>query len=218
MKLSTFRVCAAIALVAAAIGAAEAQHGRLFPPVELGILEGPDRDAWQRPDQIMDELRISDGSVVADLGAGAGWFTVRLAHRVGPNGRVYAEDIQPQMIEAISRRVAREQVTHVQTILGSASDPRLPTPVDAVLIVDAYHEMSQPVELLRNVAAALKPDGRLGIVDFKKDGHGPGPAMDERVDPERVIRDAEAAGLRLISRPTFLRYEFMLVFGKSAPK
>lgn len=218
MKTFTWRACAAITLVAAATGLAEAQHGRLFPPVELGILEGPDRDAWQRPDQIMDELRISDGSVVADLGAGAGWFTVRLAHRVGPNGRVYAEDIQPQMIEAISRRVAREQVTHVKTILGSPSDPRLPTPVDAVLIVDAYHEMAQPVLLLRNVAAALKPDGRLGIVDFKKDGHGPGPAMDERVDPERVIRDAEAAGLRLISRPTFLRYEFMLVFGKSAPK
>lgn len=218
MKKFASRAVVVIATVAAAVGAAQAQHGRLFPPVELGILEGPDRDAWQRPDQIMDELRISDGSVVADLGAGAGWFTIRLARRVGPNGRVYAEDIQPQMIEAISRRVAREQITHVKTILGSASDPRLPTPVDAVLIVETYAEMAQPVVLLRNVAAALKPEGRIGIIDFKKDGHGPGPPIEERVDPERIIRDAEAAGLRLISRPTFLRYEFMLVFGKSAPK
>ena len=72
------------------------------------MLEGPDRDAWQRPEKIMDELRIAEGSVVADLGAGGGWFTVRLAHRVGPNGVVYAEDIQPQMIEAIKRRVARD--------------------------------------------------------------------------------------------------------------
>jgi ubiquinone/menaquinone biosynthesis C-methylase UbiE len=143
---------------------------------------------------------------------------VRLAYRVGPNGRVYAEDIQPQMIEAIRRRVAREQLGNVHTILGTALNPRLPAPVDAVLIVDAYSEMTQPVALLRNVAAALKPNGRIGIVNFKKDGYGPGPVMEERVDPERVIRDAEAAGLHLLSRPRFLRYQYMLVFGKSAPR
>jgi predicted methyltransferase len=87
-----------------------------------------------------------------------------------------------------------------------------------VLIVDAYHEMEKSIELLRNVAAQLKPQGRVGIVDFKKDGYGPGPTMDERVDPERVIREAEEAGLRLISRPTFLRYQYMLVFGKSTAR
>jgi predicted methyltransferase len=198
--------------------AVSAQHGRLFPPEDLGILEGPDRDDWQRPDRIMDELGIAEGSVVADLGAGGGWFTVRLAYRVGPNGRVYAEDIQHQMVDAIRRRLSREQLKNVETILGTPTDPRLPAPVDAVLIVDAYSEMEQPVSLLRNVAASLKPQGRIGIVDFKKDGYGPGPAMEERVDPERVIRDAEAAGLRLLSRPAFLRYQYMLVFGKSARK
>jgi ubiquinone/menaquinone biosynthesis C-methylase UbiE len=198
--------------------AAAPQHGRLFPPEQLGILEGPDRDAWQRPDRVMDELGIGDGSVVADLGAGGGWFTVRLAHRVGPNGRVYAEDVQRQMREAIDRRVAREGLKNVKTILGTASDPRLEEPVDAVLIVDAYREMEHPVALLRNAAAALKPNGRLGIVEFKKDGHGPGPPMDERVDPDRVVREAEAAGLHLLSRPTFLRYHYMLVFGKRPPK
>jgi predicted methyltransferase len=191
------------------------QHGRLFPPEQLGLLEGPDREAWQRPEAVMDALNISENSVVADLGAGSGWFTVRLAVRVGPNGKVYAEDIQHQMIEAISRRVAREGLRNVETILGSASDPRLPQPVDAVLIVDAYHEMEHKVALLRNVAKALKPDGRIGIINFKKDGHGPGPPMDERVDPERVIRDAEAAGLRLLARPGFLQYQHMLVFGRS---
>jgi predicted methyltransferase len=194
------------------------QHGRLFPPEDLGILEGPDRDAWQRPDRVMDELRIAEGSIVADLGAGGGWFTVRLAYRVGPNGRVYAEDIQRQMIEAIRRRVSREQLTNVHPLLGAPTDPGLPEPVDAVLIVDSHPEMEQPVTLLRNVAASLKPHGRIGIVNFKKDGHGPGPAMEDRVDPERVIRDAEAAGLGLLARPTFLRYQYMLVFGKSAPK
>jgi ubiquinone/menaquinone biosynthesis C-methylase UbiE len=163
----------------------------------------------------MDALLIAEGSVVADLGAGGGWFTIRLANRVGPNGIVYAEDIQQQMIEAINRRVARAQLTNVVTILGTASDPMIPEPVDAVLIVDAYHEVEEPVIMLRNVAKKLKPTGRLGIVEFKKDGWGPGPPMDERVDAERVIRDAEAAGLRLISRENFLRYQYMLVFERA---
>lgn len=162
----------------------------------------------------MDALLIAEGSAVADLGAGGGWFTIRLAGRVGPNGIVYAEDVQPQMIEAIRRRVNRAGLSNVQTILGTPSDPLLPAPVDAVLIVDAYHEMEEPVVMLRNVAAALKPAGRLGIVEYKKDGWGPGPPMEERMDPERVIRDAEAAGLRLISRENFLRYQYMLVFGR----
>jgi predicted methyltransferase len=205
-------VCAAAGVLAAP------QHGRLFPPKELGILEGPDRDAWQQPDRIMDELGIGEGSVVADLGAGGGWFTVRLADRVRPNGIVYAEDVQHQMIESIDRRIKREQLSNVRTILGTQADPRLPKLVDAVLIVEAYSEMEQPVTLLRNVARSLKPQGRIGIVNSKKDGYGPGPAMEERVDPERVIRDAEAAGLKLLARPGFLRYQYMLVFGKSAPK
>jgi ubiquinone/menaquinone biosynthesis C-methylase UbiE len=199
--------------LAAGTGAQQRQHNRLFPPEDLGLLEGPDRDAWQRPDQIMDALRISDGSIVADLGAGGGWFTIRLARRVGPNGRVYAEDIQPQMIGAIERRVAREGLKdRVVPLLGTANDPKLKVPVDAVLIVDAFYEMEQPTVLLRNVAHALKPTGRLGIVEFKKDGGGPGPPMGERVEPDVVIRNAQEAGLRLCSRETFLRYEYMLVF------
>ena len=193
------------------------QHGRLFDPKDLGLLEGPDRDSWQRPDQIMDALRIYDGNVVADLGAGGGWFTVRLARRVGPNGRVFAEDIQHQMIESIERRVKREGLErNVTTTLGTASDPQLPPgALDAVLIVDAYHEMEHPVALLRNLARSLKPDGRIGIVDFTSEGGGPGPPMDERVDPQRVTKDAEEAGLRLTSRERFLRYQYMLVFEKA---
>jgi ubiquinone/menaquinone biosynthesis C-methylase UbiE len=159
----------------------------------------------------MDALQIGEDSVVADLGAGGGWFTIRLAGRA-INGRVYAEDIQREMIESIDRRVKREGLTNVKVILGTPSDPALPEPVDAVLIVDAYHEMDAPVVLLANVAKSLKPNGRLGIVDFKKDGGGPGPPIEERVDPERVIRDAQAAGLRLHSRPSFLRYQYLLVF------
>jgi ubiquinone/menaquinone biosynthesis C-methylase UbiE len=193
-------------------------HGRLFDPKFLGLLEGPDRDTYQQPERIMDALRIADGSIVADLGAGGGWFTVRLARRVGPNGRVYAEDIQPQMIESIGRRVRREGnlEARVTTTLGTATDPNLPIGVlDAVLIVDTYHEMEQPVALLRNVARSLKPDGRIGIVDFTSEGGGPGPPMDERVDPQLVISNAQQAGLRLASNERFLRYQYMLVFEKA---
>ena len=194
-----------------------AQHARLFPPEDLGQLEGPDRDAYQRPEQVMDALQIGENSIVADLGAGGGWFTVRLAVRVR-NGRVYAEDVQPQMIQAIERRVQREgQEKIVRTVLGTQTDPKIPEPLDAVLIVDTYHEMEQPVALLRNVAKSLKPTGLIGIVNYKKDGGGPGPAMEERVDPEKVIRDAQAAGLELRKRENFLRYQYLLIFGV-APK
>jgi len=195
------------------------QHGRLFDPKDLGTLEGPDRDAWQRPDQIMDALGIADGSVVADMGAGGGWFTVRLARRVGPRGRVYAEDIQPLMIESIDRRVKREGFAgRVRTVLGTGLDPKLPAGVlDAALFVDAYHEVEHPVALLRNLTKSLKPGGRIGIVDFTSEGGGPGPAMNERVDPQQVIRNAQSAGLRLRSHEQIVPYQYMLVFELASP-
>jgi predicted methyltransferase len=201
--------------LAAAPGAQRPTHGRLFPPEDLGILESPDRDEWQEPERIMDALRIADGSRVADLGAGGGWFTIRLARRVGPNGRVYAEDVQRVMIDAIKLRVANQRLTNVETILGAVDDPRLPDNLDAVLVVDAYPAFSNPVAVLRHIARALAPHGRLGIVDFKLDGvGGPGPPLDERLDPAVVRRDAEQAGLRLLREDTFLRYQYLLVFGR----
>jgi SAM-dependent methyltransferase len=213
---------AAACVLASASGGADAQtrprHGKLFAPIDLGLLEGPDRDLWQLPDQIMDTLGIAEGSVVADIGAGGGWFTIRLARRVGANGVVYAEDIQPQMLEATMRRVAREGLGNVRRVLGTAEDPRLPAAaLDAVLIVDTYHELDNPDSMLRNIASALKPQGRVGVVDFKRDGLGPGPALEDRVDPEQVVRDAEAAGLRLVRRETFLPYQFLLVFSRPQP-
>jgi ubiquinone/menaquinone biosynthesis C-methylase UbiE len=189
-------------------------HGRLFPPEDLGLLEAPDRDIWQHPEQIMDVLGIAEGSVVADIGAGAGWFTIRLARRVGPNGVVYAEDVQPEMLAAISRRVKSEGLMNVKPILGKGSDPQLPnTALDAVLMVDAYHEIDDRVPLLRNLARSLRPGGRIGVVDFKLEGSGPGPATEERVSPETVVNDAKSAGLRLVSHETFLPYQYFLIFG-----
>jgi ubiquinone/menaquinone biosynthesis C-methylase UbiE len=195
---------------------------RLFPPQDLSLLEAPDREDWQKPELIMDELQIADGSRVADLGAGGGWFTIRLARRVGPNGLVYAQDIQPLMIEAMSRRVEREGLKNVVPVLGTATDPKLPQAgeLDAVLIVGAIHEMDDPARpeviltLLDHVARALRPQGRLGIVDFTPGGGGPGPAADERVDPDAVIATAARAGFRLQKREAIPPFIFLLVFGK----
>jgi len=196
-------------------GHAQTRNSRLFPPLNLGLLEGPDRDEWQRPDQIMDALVIADGSVVADLGCGAGWFTVRLARRVGPNGLVYAEDVQVEMIRATERRVQREGLRNVTPILGTQDDPKLPAGrIDALLIVGSYHEIVNPVALLKNVARALRPAGRVGIVEFTPGGGGPGPAADERVDPKLIQRDAQRAGLRFLKQESFLPFQYLLIFGK----
>jgi SAM-dependent methyltransferase len=198
--------------------------GRLFAPQDLGLLDAPDRDQWQKADQIMDALGIAEGSVVADLGAAGGWFTLRLARRVGPNGLVYAEDIQPLMLELISRLMQRENIANVKTILGTPTDPRLPPGLDAALIADAYHEMDDPadprliVALLENIARSLKPQGRLGIVDWVPGNGGPGPAADQRVNPDAAIRAATAAGLKLISREELPPFVLLLVFGRASAR
>jgi predicted methyltransferase len=213
---------AALAVAAAGVTLAaqtpqpsRSQHGRLFPPQDLGLLEAPDRDEWQRPHQILDALGVAEASVVADVGAGSGWFTVRLARRVGPNGKVYAQDVQQEMLAATTRRVRREGLANVTPVLGRGSDPALPAgTLDAALVVDVLHEIEDRVTLLVNLGKALKPGGLIGIVDFKPGGAGPGPDPDERVPPEDVERDATRAGLVLRRRETFLPFQYFLVFGR----
>jgi len=224
MEVPTSLIRSALAIIAGAllIATPHAQTqqqgghpGRLFPPSDLGLLDAPDRDLWQRPDQIMDAMGIADASVVGDIGAGSGWFTIRLARRVGPRGLVYAEDVQKEMINATVRRVGREGFNNVKPVLGLKNDPHLPaSSLDAVMMVDAYHEVEDRVSMLANLAKALKPAGRLGIIDFRLDGTGPGPDPDERVSPDVVVTDATKAGLRLIRQEPFLPYQYFLIFGK----
>jgi len=193
---------------------------RLFQPQDLGLLEAPDRDQWQKPDQIMDAIGVAEGSTVAELGAAGGWFTLRLARRVGPNGLVYAEDIQPPMLEAINRRMQNENLSNVKTVLGTPSDPRLPEGLDAVLIADAFHEMDDPAEptlivtLLKNVARSLKPQGRLGVVDWTPGSGGPGPEAKQRVLPGTVIAAAQSAGLVQVGRDEYPPFVYVLVFAR----
>jgi ubiquinone/menaquinone biosynthesis C-methylase UbiE len=216
---ATLKAAAAVLLLAGAtmLSAQQRRSPGLFSPLDLGLLEPPDREAWQKPEQVMDALYVGEGSVVADLGAGGGWFTIRLARRVTHNGTVYAEDIQRLMIEAIGRRVEREGLTNVKTVLGTAADPcpgLAPATLDAVLIVDAFHEMTEPVVLLRNVARALKPQGRIGIIDYREGDGGPGPRAEERVPPRVIVATAKDAALTLDREETFLPYQYFLIFRK----
>jgi predicted methyltransferase len=197
---------------------------RSFCACDLGLIEAADRDEWQKPEQIMDDLRIAEGSVVADLGAGGGWFTIRLARRVEQEGAVYAEDINPLMLQEIASRARAEGLaSRVHIVEGTENDPRLPSPgkLDAALIVDAYHEMENPsdpsqvITLLAHVTRALKPEGCLGVVGYNPGGGGPGPVAEDRVDPERVVRSAAAAGLRLLKREPVPPFQFLLIFGKA---
>jgi predicted methyltransferase len=203
--------------------AAQPKKPLLFPPQDLGLLEPPDRDDWAKPEQIMDAVGIADGATVADLGAGGGWMEIRLARRVGPNGVVYAEDIQSQMIEVINRRMQHEGLSNVRTVMGTKTDPRLPGGLDAVLIVNGYGEMDdrlvpdQILTFLKNVSRSLKPQGRLGIADFLPGGGGPGPAAEDRVNPDNVIRAAEQAGFKLQTRENVPPFMFVLVFTKAQP-
>jgi len=223
--VTTARLALALFVLAAAAGPSLAQpsgpsqSGRhtLFSPNDLVLLESPDRDYWQKPDQIMDALGIADSSKVADIGAGGGYFTVRLAKRVGPNGVVWANDVQPEMIKATKRRVEKDvskDFGKVITVKGTEADPRLPAgTLDAVLMSETFSEI-QPaniVPFLRQVRASLKEGGRVGIIDYKKGGGGPGPD-DKRPDPETIITMAERAGLRLFKRETFLPFQFFLIF------
>ncbi|HKB10030.1 MAG TPA: class I SAM-dependent methyltransferase [Vicinamibacterales bacterium] len=198
--------------------------GRLFQAQDLGLLESPDRDEWEKPEQIMDAIGVAEGAVVAELGAAGGWFTLRLARRVGPNGLVYAEDIQPAMLEAIGRRVRNESLGNVKPVLGTVTDPRLPAGIDAILISDAFHEMDDPadpnqvVTLLKNAAQSLKADGRLGVVDWTPGAGGPGPGSDQRADPDVVIAKARSAGLQLLAREEIPPFVYLLVFGRASAR
>lgn len=212
------RVLVVAALLLAGVGvhargqATTQQHRRLFPPLDLGLLEAPDRAAWQKPEQIMDALGVADGSVVADIGTGSGWFTIWLARRVGPNGIVYAEDVQREMLEATRRRVTREGLRNVLVRLGTESDPNLPADeIDAALVVDVYPEVDDRIRLLRNLKRAIKPNGRIGIVNYKPGRGGPGPD-DVRVARTVVEADARAAGLRVTASED-LPYQYLLVLG-----
>ena len=177
---------------------------------DLSIFEDAQRERNLQINRVMDILKIKEGSSVADIGAGSGWFTVRAARRAGASGRVYAVEINEDYVKYIERRAAREKLPNVRTVLGSEDDPRLPAKsVDAVLILKTYHEIAQPVRVLKRLRAAMRDGALLGIID--RDGEGD----DHGLDGEQVIREAGQAGFTLVEQHDFVKpdnMDYFLVF------
>ncbi len=161
----------------------------------------------------MDILGIGPGKTVADIGAGSGWFTVRAARRVGEGGVVFAVDINPESIAYVNARAQKEQLRNVKTILGKADDPLLPAgTVDAVLLLKTYHEVAEPVALLRNLRAALRAGAKVGIID--RDGNG----ENHGVGRDVVLREATQAGYRLLEQYDFVKGDKMDYFLVMVPR
>jgi SAM-dependent methyltransferase len=197
--------------------AAHPLSGRPFAQVMgyqgAGWLDREERDIEEAPDQALDALDLRSGAVVADIGAGSGYMTVRMARRVGPSGRVYAEDIQPEMIDLLTKRLVRERIANVTPILGALDDPRLPgEALDLELLVDVYHEFSQPQKMLRGLRAALKPGGRLVLLEYRKED----PAIPIRIEHKMTVAEAklevEAEGFTLASVDGRLPRQHILIF------
>ena len=177
---------------------------------DLSIFESAGRDQRLQIERVMDILEIKPGSTVADIGAGSGWFSVRASRRVATSGMVYAEDINPDSIRYIDARVSKEGLHNVKTIVGKFDDPMLPAnSVNAVLLLKTYHEVSNPVALLRHLRPSLAAGAKVGIIDRNGNGedHGVGSAV--------VIREAAEAGYRLLQKEDFVKsdgMDYFLVF------
>ena len=172
--------------------------------------DDPARDQWQKPHEVIQALRLAPDAAVADIGAGTGYFAARLAHMV-PRGRVFAVDIEPDMVRYLAERAQREQVPNLQAVLGKPGDPRLPGKVDRVLLVDTYHHIDDRVAYFRRLRESLKPGGEVAIVDFTLESPvGPPPAA--RIAAQQVRVEMQRAGYTLAAEHTFLPHQYFLVF------
>src|SRR6516162_4534894 len=178
---------------------------------DLTIFDYADRDQKLHINQVMDLLGLRPGKSVADIGAGSGWFTVRAARRVGPTGMVYAVEINPAAIQYVEDRAKKEKLKNIETVMGTASDSRLPpNSVNAVLLLKTYHEVAQPVELMKNLRSALRTGARVGIID--RNGNGENHGVEKKI----VIQEAESAGYRLVEEHDELvkddKMDYFLIF------
>lgn len=177
---------------------------------DLSIFEDPERDRKLQIERVMDLLGIKAGTNVADIGAGSGWFTVRAARRVGPAGTVYAVEINRDYLKYIEERAQREHLTNIRTVLGKEDDPLLPpASIDAVLILKTYHEIAQPVRLMKNLRRALRKGALVGVID--RNGTGD----DHGVARETVIQEAARAGFEFVADYDFVKpddMDYFLIF------
>jgi len=175
-------------------------------------MEDPSRAEWQKPDEVVKALGLAAGRTVCDIGAGPGYFSLRLADAVTPAGLVYAVDVEPQILAVLAQRVASAGARNVVPVLGLPADPLLPPAAcDLILIVDTYHHFPDAPAYLRRLARSLKPGGRIANVDFHKRPTEVGPPVEHRVSREHFVRDAELAGLVVEAEHTFLLHQYFLV-------
>jgi ubiquinone/menaquinone biosynthesis C-methylase UbiE len=177
----------------------------------------PERESEEQPDAALDAIGIARGSAVADVGAGAGYMTWRLAARVGPAGKVYANDIQPKMLDLLRRNMEQRKIANVETVLGAIDDPRLPSAaIDLVLLVDVYHEFSEPQKMLRHIRESLKPDGRLVLLEYRAEDPNVPIRPEHKMTVEQARAEVEAEGYRLDKVLETLPRQHILIFRKGA--
>jgi len=214
MRLVAWLLAAALAAQAPGV---HPISGRRIAPVMgwqgADWLDRAERIVEEAPQDAVRVLDIPKGATVADIGAGTGYITMLLAAVVGPNGRVYANDLQPQMIEMLRRRLASKQIANVTPVLGDVDDPKLPAAaIDLVLMVDVYHELSRPQVMLQRIRAALKPNGRLVLVEYRKED----PAIPIRFEHKMSVSEAkmevEAEGFTLSKVDESLPRQHVLIF------
>lgn len=178
----------------------------------IKALEDPKRDAYQKPHEVMTALALKPGEVIADIGAGSGYFTFRVAQHVGPTGRVFAVDINQEMIDHIKQRMRDLKVANVSPILGRPNDPLLPEPVDRFLIVDVWHHIEDQPGFLAVMKKHLKPGGQVVMIDFHKRDLPVGPPAAMKIAREDLLKQMLANGFELAAEHTFLPYQYFLVF------
>ena len=193
--------------------------GRKIAPVMgaggAGWLERSERETEEQPEKALDAMDIREGMVVADVGAGTGYMTLRIARRVGLTGKVYGNDVQPEMIRRLRDNAAKAKLDNIEPVLGAEADPKLPAgKMDLVLMVDVYHELSRPQEMLRKIRAALKPDGRLVLLEYRKEDPKVPIKLEHKMSVDEVKTEVEAEGFKLDKTVETLPRQHILFFRK----
>jgi SAM-dependent methyltransferase len=213
-----------LVLAAASAPAFQAVHpltGRriasVMGPGGADWLDRPEREAEENVEGALSAINIKPGMTVAEVGAGTGYVAVRMAKRVGPGGQVYANDLQPEMLEKLRQNAAKAGLANVRTVLGGETDPKLPAGrMDLIVLVDVYHEFSQPQKMLQGIRAALKPDGRLVLLEYRKEDPNVPIRPEHKMSVAEAKTEVEAEGFRLGPVIETLPRQHILVFTKVA--
>jgi ubiquinone/menaquinone biosynthesis C-methylase UbiE len=194
---------------------AEESHPHHPMPLDqyIALLEDPKRDEWQKPDEVIKALNLKEGQFIADIGAGSGYFTLRLARAVGEKGAVFAVDVDEGMLGYLRQRLSKENIKNVQVMQVPPHDPLLiDGSADLVFLCNVYHHLEEREVYLRKLRKALKPDGRLVIIDFyKKEGMPVGPPLGMRLSEETVTKELQEMGFKVTEKLTFLPYQYILL-------